>query len=477
MGRFGYVIWLVGTVTSLVGFALPITTRRYVAEMLGSGAQDTALAVFKRSAGLGGGVFGLTGLVLVAYGLLVVPGEAGLYTLAATLVWLLGMWAIVEAAATGAQDFRTQALGTALFYALYLLLAGGTLALGLGLPGILSVWALATGVGLWFLGVRVWQRLSGGAEPQPLPHALRRRLLRFGTSLSLVLFLDVIVWRNSEVFFLKAYSSPQEIAYYAIAFGLAQAIPLMTSLFSSTILPVVSHLIGGGRTETVTAMFPQVLRYLALLGAPICFGGAAVVGQFIRLAYGSAYETAALLGTVLFLGGFLPALACGATAYLYGLDRPQFSLWLTGVAALLDVVLAWSLIPHLGAAGATIASVVSQTLLSVGLLACVTRQFGLSFPAEALCRIGFAGILTGGVALAVSRATGGIFGVVGAVLAGAVSYPLAILLVRAAMPADWRALSILGERLPLSIRTPYGQTLNVLSRVDALTARGRDKLA
>lgn len=465
MGRYGYFIWLSGTVAGLVALGLPAATRRYVAEFIGSGDRDTARAVFQRLVRMGAGLFGLASVsLIVGAHFLDNPEEWRLYGLVGVLVILVGMSSVYGAAVTGAQDFRGMALIEAVTYPLLLVFMVGALGLGFALEGVLWMYALATGLGLLLLA-RAARRRLGSGPAIPITDSLKRRVLRFSSSLSLILLFDVIVWQNSEIFFLRRFSATQEIAFYTIAFSLAQGIRLLASVFSSTITPTVAHLFGAGRKDEAAALFPQTIRYLGLLGVPVCLGGAAIIGSFIVAAYGEPYRPAAPLGVILFISALGPALSCAASAYLYAMERPQFNVWLAGAAALLDVLLAWSLVPSLGALGATLANVVSQTTASVGLLIYVVWTFGFRFPAHALGRIGLAGLLAAAPALISCLLLGGAMGVVIGVVAGAVAYPFGLLLFRAIESSDWEILSRIARRLPIRWQAGYMQAVTRLSRI------------
>lgn len=464
MGRYGYFLWLVGIVTSFVSLGFPATIRRYVAEFLGSRDYDNARALTRAMFQLGGGAFSVASVALICGALFFADhGEWVLYGLAAILVVLSGMLTIAEAVLVGVQDFRAVALVSALICPLNFVLVVVAITLGLGLDGVFSMSGLTTCLALW-LFARAARRCLGSGPQVPIARSLWNRIIRYSFSLSLILLFDAIVWKSSEIFFLKRFSTPEQIAFYTIAFSLAQAIPLLSSFFSSTILPMVSHLVGAGNKDDVAVMFPKVIRYLGLIASPICLGGSAIVGPFIVAAYGAPYQPAGLLGTLLFVSGLSQILAGGASAYICGMERPQFNVWLSGAMALLDLILAWNLVPRYGAIGATLASVISQTGASVGIIAYTIWRFEFHFPLRALGRIILAGLLCGGSAAALCWMLPGVGGVVGAMLVGAVIYLLSLWTLRAVEPSDWEFLSSVGQVLPSRLQLGYMRMLSHLSR-------------
>ena len=157
--------------------------------------------------------------------------------------------------------------------------------------------------------------------------------------------LDAIVWDRSEVFFLGLYASSEDIAFYSLAFGLATRIMIIPAIAVGALLPAFSALHGHGDAEDFGRLYRSVLRYVALVGAPLAAMVAALAPSIIVWLYGDAYLPAAPLVGVLAAVALLSALRQVAWAALRGVGDRRCALTATAVAAVINVALAMALIP------------------------------------------------------------------------------------------------------------------------------------
>ena len=58
------------------------------------------------------------------------------------------------------------------------------------------------------------------------------------------LILTMIIWQKSEIFFLKIYSSSEELAFYSLAFNITTYLISIVFIFSAVIFPVYSKYYG-----------------------------------------------------------------------------------------------------------------------------------------------------------------------------------------------------------------------------------------
>jgi O-antigen/teichoic acid export membrane protein len=264
--------------------------------------------------------------------------------------------------------------------------------------------------------------------------------------------LDAVVWQRTEVAFLQVLASPAEIAFYALAFGIAAQVGRIPYQASVVLFPSFPALVGGGRVAELAGLHATAMRYLLLLGAPLAVGLAVTAPAVIGVLYGSAYAPAAAVLAVLALGS-LPAFAAGASPAVLHATKRQDRLLRQGVlAAVVDLVLALALIPLAGALGAALASVVAQGLGSVLAIRAAVQIAGAGVPGVALVRITAAALLMGLVAAVPVLALGGVAGLVSAVVVGAIVYPVTLRALRALTAEDLDRTRILVERLPARAR-------------------------
>ena len=455
MGRYAFLLWLAGLLPIVLSLGLPTTLTRYTAEAAGAGRATTAGAllglVVRWQAPLA-----LAAAMLLACWALVVPAPWR-WPLALTALSVPSqvVYASLAAFLSGLQVFGWQALLSvgmlALLAGLVVLVAG----LDGGVGGLMLAHGVANAAGLFvLLGLARREGRRRGALPATarLQPDMRADVMRYARGTSALVLLDAVVWQRTEVAFLQALAAPAEIAFYALAFGVASQVARIPYQASVVLFPSFPALVGSGRVAELAGLHATAMRYLLLLGAPLAVGLAVTAPGIIGLLYGAAYAPAAAVLAVLALGS-LPAFAAGASPAVLHATKRQDRLLRQGVlAAVVDLVLALALVPLAGALGAALASVVAQGLGSVLAIRAAVRIAGTGVPVGALARIVAAALIMGLVAGVPVLTLGGTAGLVSAVLVGAVAYPITLRALRALTAEDLDRTRVLVERLPGRVR-------------------------
>jgi O-antigen/teichoic acid export membrane protein len=455
MGRYAFLVWLAGLLAVVLSLGLPTTLTRYTAEAMGARRAGTAGALLR---------------VVAGWQLALTMGAAASIALAAVLVpatWRLPlvMTALsvpsmvlsgsVGAFLSGLNVFGWQALlgvGTlSLLASLFVVVAS----LDGGVSGLLLAHAVVNAAGLGVVTWLAWREgRRCGALPAsgPLATETRADVVRYARSTSALVVLDAVVWQRTEVAFLQALAPVAEVAFYALAFGVAAQIGRIPYQLSLVLFPRFPALVGAGRTDELAGLHATAMRYLVLLGAPLAVGLAVTAPVLMRVLYGPAYDPAAAVLATLALGG-LVAFAAGASPAVLHATKQQDRLLSQGiVAAAVDIVLALALIPVAGALGAALASVAAQALGSVLAIRAAVRIAGARVPVRALARIGAAAAAMGVVAAFPVLTLGGVGGLAAAVLLGSVVYPIALRALHALSAEDLDRVRVLVERLPARAR-------------------------
>jgi O-antigen/teichoic acid export membrane protein len=456
MGRYTFLVWLAGLVAIVLSLGLPTTVTRYTAEAVGAGRPATAGALLRLVVRWQAALSLVSAAALAAAALFVPASWRLPLVLTALSVPMLVLHGSLSAFLSGVQVFRWQAVLGAATLALQAALVIAVVALDAGLLGLLVAHAAVNALGL---GVVAWlargaaRRAGALPAPQPLGAGVRADVLRYARSVSVLVVLDAVVWQRAEVAFLQALAPPAEVAFYALAFGVAAQVARIPYQASTVLFPSFPALVGSGRTAEVAALHATAMRYLVLLGAPLAVGLAVTAPALVHLLYGPAYDRAAPALATLALGSVVAFAAGASPAVLHALKRQDRLLRQGLLAAGADVVLALALIPLAGALGAALASVLAQALGSVLAIRAAVRLAGAGVPAAALARIAAAALVMGALAALPAFLLGGPAGLLGAVLVGAAAYPLALRATRALSAADLDRARALVERLPAPART------------------------
>jgi len=457
MGRYAFLIWLAALLPVVLSLGVPTTITRYTAEAVGGGRPRAAGALLVRLVRAQAALSLGAAALLAATALL--PGVSAWWAvpllLTAACVPLLVLHGSAAALLAGLQRFRWQAalgVGQLALQAVLMVLVARHAP---GVRGFLAVQVVVNALALAALAWSGWRAAGAAGIVPPAPAApggLGEGVARYARSVSLIVVLDAIVWQRTEVAFLQAFSAPAEIAFYALAFGIASQVSRLPYQASIVLFPEFPRLVGAGRGGELAALHATAMRYLVLLGAPLATGLAVTAPLLVRTLYGPDYAPAGLVLALLALGG-LPACFAGASPAVLHATRREDRLVRQGLlGAGLNLALALALTPVAGALGAALANVVAQAVGSVLAIRAAVTVAGATVPGGALARIVGAALVMGMVAAIPVLTLPGAAGLAAAVIVGAVVYPLALRALGALTPEDLDRVRVLVERLPRRAR-------------------------
>jgi O-antigen/teichoic acid export membrane protein len=444
MGDFTYVTWAWATLDAVATLGFALATARYAADAAARGDLAGAWGFarhFKRRQLV---ATALVVAVTTPVVLWLAPAHLRWPLVAATVaLFPMTLESINTHALYGAQRYDLTARLSTLKMTLQIVVVTAALALGTGLPGIVTGLALTLLVSCW-LARRTARRVYPVA-PGEVPAPLRPELRKYLVALSAVAVLDAVVWDRSEVFFLGLWGDAQDIAYYSLAFGLATRAMIIPEIAVGALLPAFSALHGSGNRRDFDDIYRTALRCVALAGGLIAALVAALAPGVVVILYGRPYLPAAVLLSALAGVALVSALRQVAWAALPALGDRRSALAATTLAAAVNLGLAAVLIRSHGTAGAVIANAAGQLLATVWVFVALRRRHGYGFPIRDLARIAVAAGLAFLAARLAARGVTSEGAVLGEVVvggaAGAVVFAGACLLMRVVGPREWAAVS------------------------------------
>ena len=466
MGYVVYVLWIVNICGSLGGIGIPATTRKYMAEFLGSGRRDAARHVYRTTllAQLCTATVATAGaLVWVLHD--VQPG----YRLASILL-ILSIWPSMVNSISAFANIATEDLSanlpgslasTVVFFALTLLtivLHWGVVGVAVSMLGMRLVDFLVRFVPT-FLRIQRWK-----PDRTEIPADLRQRMRSFALQSLTGMLLTLIVWDRSEVLLLKHFSSDiRQIAFYSVAFSLAERLLVFPTVFASATGASMFAQFGRDRTR-LPALTAASARYLGLTSIPLHIIATSLAGAALLTMYKDQYAGAVTVAMA-------APLLCVAKAFLTPvqtmfetLERQSLFISATLVASVIDVAVAVVLIPHYGALGAAIGSGVAQMLCVGALWAMAIRKYHVRLPWSFFGRVVAISVFASLVGyLCVMRTAP----LVGFVLGGTVSVLTFVLLaglLRVFEQEDLVRFRVLVESCPAALAAPVNLTYGWLSR-------------
>jgi O-antigen/teichoic acid export membrane protein len=469
-GTYALVLSVGGILAMIGALGVPHAATKYVAEYQARGDRATASRIIgflgrfevAMAVGLGAAAFLLAPWLERAFG---APGFAPAFRVAAAglLPGLLAPLAL--AGLQGVHDFRRVTLISVTSTLFLLSSTIGLLAAGAGVVGAVAALAATASLSS-LLGWRsLGRHLALSLRRASLPASARAKLRRYVPTVSGVLLLDAVVWQRSEVFFLGVFRGPREVAWYALAFGVATTVMrLLPRALSVVLVPVASGLYGAADRPGMRTLFRTGSRYLVILAAPIVVGGAALARPLLTAVYGPEFGPAAAAFPLVLLAGGFGAVGSVTAAIQSGMERQDLVLRVAVAATAVNLALDVALIPRWGLVGAAVANAAAQIGAVVAGIALTAPLVGARFPVRDCLRVLAAAGITGGVAYAIALGVGDGAGLVAAIAAGAAVYPLALLATGGIRAQDLERLRAAGDLLPVTLRPGYVGLLRLAGR-------------
>lgn len=250
-------------------------------------------------------------------------------------------------------------------------------------------------------GLSVWGAILGSVAATAAEMAIGRMLVRIPLTVRSSFRLTKLASHSAPVFLgLLAPSLAVRLDLFAVeAFGVdarsvghyaaAHTLAVVPKLFALTIgqisLSVMARAIADDDEATMRAAGLGTIRLLVLL-IPFVGLTAGVAPEVVLLVYGSAFEPAALLLSILIAGGLAWLASSVATSMLTVLNRTKAMLalnWLPLAGAAIAYPLA---IPRYGATGAAVVSTATALASALLLLVLAARALGIGAPVATLAR-------------------------------------------------------------------------------------------
>lgn len=286
----------------------------------------------------------------------------------------------------------------------------------LGRARILAIATTVTGVG-WLALTAVWLSAGGGAGavlaaqslallaavgllvpslgrafaavPQRTAEGIAgRRLGAYAGSQMGSSLVNLVVQRQSEIYFLAAVASPAVVGFYDLAYSLPQlGLELVPLSLYAVVLAAMTSTVHRDPSR-LASLVGWYYKLLAAVTLPFALLGAAWADRAVVLLYGDAMAPAGDLARIFSLVHLLPFVSLPVGAALNVTERShrtlRFGLAQVGVNLLLDFLL----IPRFQVAGAVAAVVLTFLLVTPLTLRYAVRQTGpLEFPWRWILRL------------------------------------------------------------------------------------------
>ena len=394
MGYIIYVQFVSGVVGNLGSVGIPAMLRKYMAEFLGKDDRGTARFIFLRALAL---QVMLASLATTGIVLFVLSDATAENRLAAVLI-ALSIWPqmvnnIPAQANVAAEDLYRNMPASAISISVFFIGVVATVIFHWGVIGVGASVLACRSVDFLVRFIPTFQWIFSWEITHAHPEGLERRAIRFAWQSLITMGLGIVVWDRSEFFlFHHFHSSPDQISFYSVAFSMAERLLVSATIFGSATGATIFAQYGRDESK-LPRLVASAYRYLAISSIPIHTIFTALAIPSLLLLYGAKYtgaETVVLMAPLLCMS---KAFFSPVQNLLQSFEKQQWVIAATVLGGVLDVGLAWILIPHYGAVGACIANGVAQFVAVASMWTIAIVAFKIKLPWLLTAKVAFISVV------------------------------------------------------------------------------------
>jgi O-antigen/teichoic acid export membrane protein len=463
LGYFNLIFWLTSITCSVGSLGIPLTTFKYMGEFLGGGRKELARAVFFYNLWAQTVIASvLTAIGMIAVFTIVNPEYRSCAVLL-VLSMVPNMITFVPSQAnSAAEDAALNTRGAFVGAMVYVVAVAVSLLLGWNLIGI------AAGVLLYRsaeLAVKIVPVLkSMEAVPHvPLPAEIRKRMFSFSGLSTGLMILQIVIWDRSDIIFLKLLQPDiRQLAFFSVCFSVADRLMQMPQTFANA-LSATQMAEYGRDKDRLFRMTSKASTYVLLGALPILIGVACIGGPFVRVIYGSQYLPAIPVFIVVALFSIPKAILTPAQSLLYSAEDLGFILKWGCIAAAINVLLDFVLIPSHGAIGAAWANGIAQTFAAVSIWGRVLARYPVRIDMPVLLRLSAATLAMAIVVLSIVAVPfNPLMKLSVAIPAGAIVFLVTSRMFSVLQKDDRRRLLVFSALLPTAVGSSLARLVNFL---------------
>ncbi len=230
-------------------------------------------------------------------------------------------------------------------------------------------WMLASAIA-WFS----WRRASAKlGDPLPAEPEEARALLRYGAPLApAALLSQALFYTDLFVLTMKLPKNDPDLSVYAASVRVSQALVLFLVAVAYMFSPFVADLYERRERDRLNELFKSITRWTLAGTVPLILLFVIAPTSVLK-AFGSEYATGADWLRILLIGQIVNVSVGAAGFILIMVGRTVWDMLVYLSSVLLDLTVAFALIPHLGPKGAAIAQATTLVFSNVFRLYLVWR--------------------------------------------------------------------------------------------------------
>ena len=204
-----------------------------------------------------------------------------------------------------------------------------------------------------------------------------KRILKFGVQVYGATGMNMIKYQT-DILLIGYFLTATDVGYYAVAVGLSRFLWIIPQSIQTITYPTASEYWAKNNHSALNKMIDKVMKYNACILLPIGLGAGFFAMDIVTLIFGEGFIYAVLPLQILLVGTVISSIVSRAIgASLSAVGRPDLSLKVASISAIVNIILNILLIPILGISGAAIATAFSLIIGAFIALALILKLLSI----------------------------------------------------------------------------------------------------
>jgi len=180
-------------------------------------------------------------------------------------------------------------------------------------------------------------------------------------------FVSIYVWTDSIM--LSIFKGETEVGYYNVAYRLVLALLIIPVGFNIALFPVLSrnYLVKNSR-NLMNSVISKYFMIMLLLAFPIAIGTTLLADRIIFSIFGAEYFPSVIILQILIWSVVFTFMNAPFVKLFESINMQVLVMKITGISALINVVLNYFLIPKYSMIGASTATLISEAIVSIAVM-------------------------------------------------------------------------------------------------------------
>lgn len=258
------------------------------------------------------------------------------------------------------------------------------------------------------------------------------KLFKFAIPVVITGIAEIFIY-DTGTFFIGLFMPTMFAGFYTNASAMSRIPLMLANSVSTSILPAASEADSLEDRNLLRMYIHQSFRYTTATTLPVCAIIMIYATPIMTLFFGEAYAQGAEALWILVTGMFFFSIYLITSSMCQGLGKPQFPMYTLIVGSIVNIICSFVLIPHLGIAGAAIATTIATFVLMILTVVKITQLSGIHAPYKDLGKLVIAYFIMVGILFLFPK---NIIGMIIGSIIGLIVYLLLILAFKALKKDD-----------------------------------------